>query len=73
MREMTDLSEIIRIARSSYPYPIARNLHAIGNTLSLRERYHEIVHEAPENIVSRPYVYLRSNGKRDGDPRWPGK
>jgi type I restriction enzyme M protein len=50
MRGMTDLGEITRIARSSYPYPIARNLHAIGNTLSLRERYHEVVHEAPETL-----------------------
>ena len=50
MRGMRDLGEIIRIARSSYPYPIARNLHAIGNTLSLREKYHEVVHEAPETL-----------------------
>ena len=48
MREMVGLGEILTIARNSYPYPIARNLHAIGNTLSLRERYHEVVHEAPE-------------------------
>jgi type I restriction enzyme M protein len=50
MRGMTGLGETTRIARSSYPYPIARNLHAVGNTLSLRERYHEAVHELLETL-----------------------
>ena len=50
MHGMTGLGETMRIARGSYPYPVARNLHAIGNTLSLRERYHEVVHEIPETL-----------------------
>ena len=48
MRGMTDLSGVARIARSSYPYPIARNMRAIGNASSWRERYHEVTQEAPE-------------------------
>jgi type I restriction enzyme M protein len=50
MRGMTGLGEMMRIARGSYPYPVARNLHAISNTLSLRERYHEVAHEIPETL-----------------------
>jgi type I restriction enzyme M protein len=49
MREITDLGRgVAGIARTSYPYPIARNLRAIGNASSWRERYHEVTQEAPE-------------------------
>ena len=70
MRKMTGLGETVRIARSSYPYPIARNLHAMGNTLSLRERYHEAVHEILETLsvvlTSICAAVARENATRDG-------
>lgn len=48
IRGMTNLGDAIRIARNSYPYPVARSLHAIGNTVNPRERYHETIHEVSE-------------------------
>lgn len=43
-------ADISWIARASYPYPIARNLRAIDGTVSVREKYHEVVHESLEAL-----------------------
>ena len=50
MNVMGNLSDIMWIAKTSYPYPVARTLRAIGRTVLQRERYHEVVHEASESL-----------------------
>jgi hypothetical protein len=47
---MTDLNDTFAIAKTSFPYPIARNLRAMDRAVSPRERYHELVHEGLEII-----------------------
>ena len=50
IKSVEKFNDGFRIARASYPYPIARSVRAIERTLSPRERYHEVVHTCLETI-----------------------
>ncbi len=52
VRSVTNLNSALRIAKSSFPYPISRTLRAIDRTVSARERYHEVVHEGLGTIAT---------------------
>jgi hypothetical protein len=50
VRSIENLNGALRIAKSSFPYPISRTLRAIDRTVSPRAQYHEIVYEGLETV-----------------------
>jgi hypothetical protein len=52
IRSVTGLNSALRIAKSSFPYPISRTLRAMDQTVSPRARYQETVHEGLETITN---------------------
>lgn len=50
MQTFGNLADISWIAKTAYPYPVARNLRAADWAISTREKYHEVVHESLEAL-----------------------
>jgi hypothetical protein len=78
MQAFGNLADISWIAKTSYPYPVARNLRAADWAISAREKYHEVVYETLEalsvTLSSMSAAMLRMSGAPDGKAtkKWKG-
>jgi hypothetical protein len=71
LEQLEGLSDATRIARNSYPYPIARALRAIARTTSPRARYHEVVHEMVETLSATLMAICASIAREHHLPAGP--